>query len=315
MTATRRWNDLIPGLVALAALVTIVVGIALFAQVGTVRGKTFTLYVRVGEARGIMRGSSVWLAGQVVGQVEKVHLLSPGGYADSRVLMELTVSERHRTAIRSDSEVRIGTGGQVIGNPGVSLTIGSPSGEVVQPRDTIVARERPDVEELAARASSATEDLPLVLGNLREISRKVRSGEGSAGAIISDRGGLLQATTGRLEALSARMNAGGSLAGLRSEEFRRRVSGVMAQANSIRALLESEDRSLGRLTRDTALIANMEAMKAELEVVKGLLDRSEGTAGRIMNDGALLAALDSVQAELQALISDAKSRPLRYISF
>jgi phospholipid/cholesterol/gamma-HCH transport system substrate-binding protein len=317
MAVSRSWKELVPGLVASATLLGVLAAILLFARVGAIRGDSFTLFVRVAEARGVMQGSEVWLAGQNVGRVEDVQLLPPGEFAESRVLIRLTIRERHRNAIRSDSEVRIGTGGQIIGNPGVALTIGTPAGQVVASGDTVVARERTEIEDVASRGTEGLGELPHILADVRQIASRVKSGEGSAGAIIANRGTLFEPTNRRLGELTGRFSGaqGGLVAAMRDAETRRRLASVLAGVDSVRSLLSSSETSLGRFRRDTTLFANLAAIQAELDHVRALVANSEGTAGRIVNDGALLKAIESVQQEMAALFADAKARPLRYISF
>jgi phospholipid/cholesterol/gamma-HCH transport system substrate-binding protein len=317
MSVSRGWKELTPGLIALAALLGVVLAILLFARVGAVRGKTFTLYVRVDEARGIMRGSEVWLAGQVVGRVENVRLLPPGRFPEARVLIESEISERHRGAIRRDSDARIGSGGQIIGNPGVALTIGSTGGRIVEDGDTIVALGATDVEALVGRASEAARELPMVMGDLRQIAAKVKAPEGSLGAIAANRESFVAPTLTRLTRLRERVERGrGALARAMSDQaLRQRLAGVLAGADSVQALLSSPETSLGRFRRDSTLVRNLESIQSELGEIRGMIDRSEGTVGRVINDSALVNSVAQIQAELQALIADVKENPLRYISF
>ena len=46
-----------------------------------------------------------------------------------------------------------------------------------------------------------------------------------------------------------------------------------------------------------------------------MLDRPQGTAGRVMRDSAIVRQVAAARIQLDSLISDIKSRPLRYWPF
>ena len=71
------WSDVRGGLLALLVLVAISVATLKYARVGALHGDRIRLYARAGEARGILKGSEVWLLGQKVGLVTDIRFLSP----------------------------------------------------------------------------------------------------------------------------------------------------------------------------------------------------------------------------------------------
>src|SRR5436190_16296543 len=77
MPARLSWRHLIPGIIALAAVAAVALGVAMFAGIGRMRGDTMTLYASESQARGVLRGTEVWLAGQKIGMVDGVSFQPP----------------------------------------------------------------------------------------------------------------------------------------------------------------------------------------------------------------------------------------------
>src|SRR2546423_14426498 len=100
MPRRASWRELVAGLVALAALVGVGLAVLLFARVGRLHGSTFRLYAQTGEARGIIRGSEVWLGGQKVGVVKDVSFMPTSVDPRHRLLIVMQVLSSARQGIR-----------------------------------------------------------------------------------------------------------------------------------------------------------------------------------------------------------------------
>src|SRR5918999_3805338 len=114
MANIARWRDLRIGLGASIALPVASLAVLLLARVGTIRGETIPIYLRVSSARGLMKGSEVWIGGKKVGRVANIRFLPPAGKDADALLIELEVLERYRGAIRRDSPAEIRPGARLI---------------------------------------------------------------------------------------------------------------------------------------------------------------------------------------------------------
>ena len=94
-----------------------------------------------------------------------------------------------------------------------------------------------------------------------------------------------------------------------------RAQRVMARADSVRTLVGSPNTSLGRLRRDSTLVAEVNDIRGELTEVRAALAESRGTAGRVLHDSAAFSALGEVHREMTLLVEDLKKHPLRYSPF
>jgi hypothetical protein len=89
----------------------------------------------------------------------------------------------------------------------------------------------------------------------------------------------------------------------------------MAAADSIRTLMASNRGSLGRFRRDTTLVPNATHVLAEVDTLRALLADPVGSIAAAHSDSTLTLQLARTHTLLALLIKDAKSHPLRYITF
>jgi hypothetical protein len=319
MADSARWRDLQIGIVAAIALVAVSLAVLLFARVGAIRGDTFTLFLRVGSARGLMKGSEVWLGGQPAGRVAAVRFLPPRGPDADALLVEMELLARHRQAIRRDSRAQIRPGARLIAEPVVAIDPGTPGSPVVGQRDTIRARAGADLESMTSRFGKATRELPAVMADVKRMNEQLRNPRGTIGAFGSERGAVelkaVRESGGRLAAsLSRGRGTLGRLLGGRGD-LMARAEGVLARADSVQQLIVSPGFAAGRFGRDTTLKAAVADIQNELAIVRALLDEPRGTAGRVTKDRAIVEALMEAEREMGAIMADMRRRPLRYLNF
>jgi len=320
MARRLAWSNVRGGLIAIAAIVGIAAATLKYARVGALRGDRIRLYAVVGAARGILRGSEVWLMGQKVGRVAEIRFRSPSESDTlTRVLVEMEVLEKYREAMHRDAVAQIRPGGSLIGAMVVYLTPGTTATPTIRDGDTVRAKPQSDAESMTARFGPATKDLPAIIGNVKAIRSSLSSTSGSVGAMMEsaagDRGAM-QSASRQLTRLRRRMvNGGGSLGRIMEGALGTRARVVMARADSVRAFVGSTSSSFGRFKRDSTLAAEVADIRRELEEVRASLTESRGTAGRVVHDSAAFSALGDAHREMTLLLTDMKKHPLRYNPF
>jgi hypothetical protein len=315
MSRTLHWRQLLPGLGALAAIAAVVLGVLLFAEVGAAKGDTIRIYTAIAAARGIMKGSEVWLHGKPVGVVEKIGFRPSSVPPEERLLLALEVGEQYRPFIRLDTDAQVRPGGSFIGAPVIYLTGGSSRARGVAPGDTIIAKPAADLEGIATEFSVASKELPFIMQNLRMINTQLRATTGTIGAFTADGGVELGGLQERGSRVARRFRSGGSLGlalGGRTALVAR-ARGALSGVDSVRALLSSGRGELGRFRRDSTLIRTIGEMRDELAIVRALLDEPRGTAGRVVSDRAIRLELARADTAMQVLFADIKTRPMRYL--
>src|SRR5688572_3654977 len=183
-----RWRSLIPGLIAIAAIVLGTIALLMFAQVGALHGDTVRVFAATDQARGLLKGSDVWLAGQKVGVVADIRFQPVSTKVSQRLLIELELLEQHLPQLRGDSYAQIRTGGSLIGAQVVYLTTGTPTSPEVHDGDTLRAEPQGDTESVASQIATASRQFPAINNNVKLLSSQLESARGTLGAFGAEEG-------------------------------------------------------------------------------------------------------------------------------
>jgi phospholipid/cholesterol/gamma-HCH transport system substrate-binding protein len=319
MAHHTRWTDLSIGMFSALAIVAAALGILLFGRVGRLHGKTFTLYVTTDAARGVIRGTEVWLDGQKVGLVRDVQFRSPAVPPSERVVMRLAVLDDVRDYLRHDSDVQVRAGGTIIGDQVVYISSGHVTSPAIAANDTIHSVPQNDFESISSDAALASREFPAIVANVKLLGAQLHSAQGTLGAFGLDNG---QAQLRRLRAntdrVLAQLSTGGgtvALARNNADELTARARQVLAGADSIRTLLGSNEHSLGRFRRDSTIMRDITDMRAQMDTIQRLAESPDGTIGRMRADTVITRNLHLGMAALDSLFADIKKHPLRYLVF
>jgi phospholipid/cholesterol/gamma-HCH transport system substrate-binding protein len=319
MARRLTWSDVRGGLIACVAIVVAIAGIFKFSHVGALHGDTFALHALVAEARGVTKGSEVWLSGQKIGKITNIYFRPPGA-ADTtqRIAIDMEILDRYRDALRRDAVAQIRSGGSPVGPPVVYLSPGTAGAAPMRGDDTIHARRQIDTEGAAAQFSGATKELPAIVANVKLLRAQLRTTRSAIDGVVGGReAGALRLAGSRMTQLRRSFDGGGdgTVGRLMDGSLAVRTRQVLARSDSVRALLASSGNALGRFRRDSTLVADVADIRNELALVRARLDASDGTAGLLLNDSSLTSALANSQHEMTLLFADMKKHPFRYISF
>jgi phospholipid/cholesterol/gamma-HCH transport system substrate-binding protein len=318
MPQRASWKNLAIGVTALGVVITAAALILIFGRVGTLRGEKYELYVVTDAARGLIRGSEVWLDGQKVGVVKHIDFRPPSASPKERLVLALQILTGAKSHIRRDSRVQIRSGSSVIGEPVVYVTTGTARQPVMHEGDTLRAVQQSDREGLTSDAALASKEFPGIVENVKLLSAQLHSAEGTIGALgMGDAPEMrrLRARAGRL--MSDLKSSDGTFGLMMSEsdELRARAKRAMSQFDSLRVLLGSSEHSFGRFRRDSTIKSNVAEIRRELADVRRLAADSSGGIGRFRSDSAIIQSIHRDLQALDSLMADMKKRPLRYIAF
>ena len=304
-------------MIIVALIAAFAVAVLVYARVGRLHGDTYRLYILTDAARGVIKGTEVWLAGQKIGLVAEIRFAPPGRDTLSRLAIELQLLEEVQELIRDDSFGQIRSGGSLIGAPVVYLTPGTAARPVLANGDTVRAKPQVDTEGLTSAVALAGRELPIVIREAKQVRDDMRRATSQLSELQDNGGVSLSVVGSRAAGITRRATRGGGTVPLlmRDRTVRDRVSTAMHRADTIRALLASEATSYGRFKRDSSLVREIAAVRDEMSILRGLIEQSRGTAGRMVNDKAVTAALASAEKELGRTIEDIKRDPLRYVRF
>jgi len=319
MARTLQWRDLKIGILATSAVIAAALGVLIFGRVGTLHGKTFKVYVTTNAARGVIRGTEVWLDGQKVGLVRNIDFQSPSVDPKDRVVVQLRVLQSAQSHIRVDSHVQVRAGTSLIGDRVIYLSSGTASGRQVADGDTVHSTDQLDYESLSAAAGEATKEFPVIIDNVKLLGAQLKSVNGTLGALGAEgTGSAMQSVRAKASQLLERLSSSNGTVGLaltNRDLMLARARRALAQTDSIRSLLGSTEHSLGRFRRDSTLLGHVTQVKAALDSLQRLADSPNGTIGRLRGDAAILHNIHRAYAALDSLIADMKKHPLRYSPF
>src|SRR5689334_487300 len=189
MARKVHWRDLIIGLIAAAGVIIAAFVILVYGRVGLLHGSKFTLYVLTDAARGVIRGTEVWLDGQKVGVVKGVNFRSPDNPASERLVLVLSILESDRARVRRDSKIQVRSGANIIGDRVVYIASGTTKVGGVADGDTIHGAEQADIEGMTSDAALATRELPAIVENVKLLADQLQTAQGTLGALGLEGGG------------------------------------------------------------------------------------------------------------------------------
>lgn len=319
MARSLSWSDVRGGFIAVVALALVAGATFKYSRLGTLHGDTFQLYALVGEARGLLPGSEVWLAGQKIGKVITIEFRAPSADTTARLELRMQILEKFRAMMHRDAVAQIRPGGSIIGTPVVWLNPGTISAVTLQPGDTVRAKAQTDAENAAGRFAVASKEFPAIINNIKALSGQLQGTGGTMGAIVNAPGGpglpALARTRAEAGRLANRLTTGGTVGRFMQGGVTDRAGRVMARVDSIRALMASPNTSLGRLRKDSTLIAEVGDVRNELTLVRAMVTSTDGTVGRVLHDSAVTNALADAERQMTLLFADIKKHPLRYLVF
>ena len=293
------------GLWVLAGLVIFVVGIM---TIGGMR-KSFVSKIQAkstfDDVNGLKVGNNIWFSGVKVGTVKDISFTG-----NSQVEVILNIEEKSQQYIRKDAVVKISSDG-LIGNKIVVIEGGSPQAEPIQDGDVLRVKREDSQQDMMNTLQANNKNILAITEDFKEISGKIRKGEGSIGKLLADEqlyrnlevtmatlqraAGQAQSVTTSLNEYAAKLNKPGGLANdavtdtLIMRKVRLTVAELGETAQTARAMVEglkqttqdlsadltkSNDNAVGLLLRDKATANDIKTTIQNLESSSEKLDES-----------------------------------------
>ena len=313
MPRKLHWGELIPGMIAAAAILALVIVTLLFARVGEIHGKKVTLYVVAEDAAGILPGTEVWLSGQKQGKVTDVSFRPPSTDTMERVLITTEFLEEALPHVRRDSYAQLKPGGSFIGTLVVSISAGSATSPPLHDGDTVHIRKQGRIANLTRDVGTIEPAFSRLVTEVNTLNAKLESPVGTIGYARAHGMPRLPEVSARMSRIAARASGNGTIGLAMRSNITGRSSHAMAAADSILSLISSNKTSLGRFRRDSTLVTKAGHLLAELDTLRALTSGPIG--GAAAADSVLAKELSRTRGLLAALMKDIKAHPLRYIRF
>lgn len=242
--------------------------------------KSITLKAIFEDVQGLQSGNNVWLSGMKVGTVKKVAF-----YGSSQVEITMNIEQQAQPHIRKDAWARISTDG-LVGNKIVIIYGGSDTSQPVTGTEHLKTEHHAGTDELMATLQANNNNLLEITGNLKMISRKLSTGQGTLGQLINDPtlGNGLKASINHLQAAS-----------LSSER-------VIGDLNNFTSGLRNNGTLANELVTDTMVFHNLKSTVARLNDAASAAEQF--TVSMSNTSARLDSGLNNKNAPLGMLLHD-----------
>ncbi|HXR07531.1 MAG TPA: MlaD family protein, partial [Candidatus Acidoferrum sp.] len=257
-------------------------------------------------------GDAVKMGGVPVGRVESIRLTN----AVARVTMNLDRTMKDQVRLDSTAIIKF-TG--LMGQNYVDISFGTPTGVPAADGATLPTVEQPDLSALVGRldrVASGVENLtksfsgeqidkllgPLTelvknnqsnltatLGNVKDISERIRNGEGTVGRLIAS-------DDLYLTALNTVSNLQGTAADIKKAADD--AHALLTNANDVIAQVKSGQGTLGKIIYDDALHHQAAGAMTNLNQILEKVNKGDGTVSQLINTNSMLK---DVKLSLQKL--------------
>lgn len=284
----------------------------------------YTIVTLLPSVAGLREGATVALAGQQIGQVEKIEFIPMELKRDSNHLkVTLNVAQRVTDQIRGDSRVIIRPQG-LLGDKYIDIQPGTLTSPVLAENDTIIAETALDMEQFLARATEAMDEAVLVIRSLGEITTPLAAGEGTMGKLLQDERlyGTMVSATGELQTLLAEINRGDGALGqlIQDPVLYQRMVSAMTRIDQLGGQILNGNGTLSMLIKSDSLYRGLagtagkaDAAAGQLAALLQRLNQPDGTMNRLMTDPRLFDELLKSVIDLQTLINDIRENPKKYV--
>jgi len=279
------------GVFVLVGLLSFLIVLFWMTDPSTFRGR-YKIVTTVDNAGGVRSGDPVQMYGINLGRVSGFEMTEPG-------IVHITLEIEGEWEIPRNSRTIFGASG-IFGGRTLVVEPGD-SDQMLQDWDTIPGEGASgggllgSVDEMSGQAGTVLERLTALLdtGTVSNVRGSARELE----VLLTELSAIADEQRGALRDLS--QSLGRSAEGL--EAASPDVARAAARADSTMATLQTTSRTL-----DEAV--------GSLQAVLARMDAGEGTLGRLSTDEALYANLNAAAESLNAFLIDLQANPGRYIS-
>lgn len=318
-----EWSQVRVGVVLIVAILVVVGAIFSVGKLLNLFAKRYTIVTLVQSAAGLPKGAAVTLAGQRVGQVQSIDFIPMERKRDgANVQVTMAVAREVAGQIRSDSRAMMRTQG-LLGDKYIDITPGSLRARALQPGDTVRMQPATDFDVLLANAGQALDTAKLMVGDMRALTRRIASGQGTLGKLVTDQTAYdnMVVTLAQLRSTLAGFNdPNGSLGRMAHDPtLYNRLVRAVGRVDSLGAMIAGGQGSLGKLlTRDDIYTGLLGTVNRADSAVGGLAAITKsfrggnGSLQRLMTDPALYDQFVKAVTDLQTLLDDVRTQPKKY---
>jgi len=271
--------------------------------------KSYPVKVHFADVMGLRVGDNVFVRGVDVGKIKDLDIGHDGVY--------LTANLEQPIKIYADYKVEI-LPASVLGGRYLSIDGGTPDGKLVD--STTVLHGQPPLDLINEASDTISmirktlndgvlSDLKVTMHNVRMLSDKLSSGEGTIGKLLADDAVYddLRVASAGLKTVSEQLANGEGTIGklLASDDVYNDLSDVAGNLKQISDRLAAGQGTLGKLlSQDDVLYEDIAAAAAAVRKIAVSLEDGDGTLGKLMTDDTLYDETKDLLSAARGAIDD-----------
>lgn len=307
------WSKLRVGVVITLALLTLLVTVFFAGGLQNILSPKVELTAQIHDAKGLRKGSPVWISGIEVGSVKSIDLDPAHG-----TLITLSVHKSTLPYIKKDSLVSVLTMG-LLGDKYVELSSGSSFAEPATPKDVLRGTTHLELKDAMEIGTASVQRMSDFIESLQNLVSKIEKGEGSLAKFLGDPSlysNLKESSETLLRIAKEFRESHGTMKKLLEDPvLHTKMVGAASQVENFGRKLNEGEGSLKKLVEDPALYDNLARASLQLSSILERIDRGEGLAGTLISDQELATELKETLTELKLLTQDIKEHPKKYFKF
>jgi phospholipid/cholesterol/gamma-HCH transport system substrate-binding protein len=293
-----RWAELRVGLLVLVGAGLLIFILAIVGSNIKLFTPEYRLMLFVPNIEGLVNGSMVTLAGRKIGYVNDMRFVQVEG--QNGVQVELKLDKSFQDRITDHSQAIIRTIG-LLGDKYVDISLGSPGEQVLKEGEYLKMISSVDFEVFTSKLNTSFDDFAATLASMRHITKRLDE---------EDLGKFVRSMNNVVNALTAQRGSAGKL--IYDPALYRQFSSVAENLDTVTTLLKRGHGTLGKMIVDSTLYRTLASFSSRSDSLVSNLMHS-GSAGRVFNDDQLYSDLMNLIKELNALVTDIRTNPDRYV--
>jgi phospholipid/cholesterol/gamma-HCH transport system substrate-binding protein len=293
-----RWAELRVGLLVLVGAGLLIFILAIVGSNIKLFTPEYRLMLFVPNIEGLVNGSMVTLAGRKIGYVNDMRFVQVEG--QNGVQVELKLDKSFQDRITDHSQAIIRTIG-LLGDKYVDISLGSPGERVLKEGEYLKMISSVDFEMFTSKLNTSFDDFAATLASMRHITKRLDE---------EDLGKFVRSMNNVVNALTAQRGSAGKL--IYDPALYRQFSSVAENLDTVTTLLKRGHGTLGKMIVDSTLYRTLASFSSRSDSLVSNLMHS-GSAGRVFNDDQLYSDLMNLIKELNALVTDIRTNPDRYV--
>lgn len=314
-SAYITWDQLKVGLTVLVGLGILGVAIYYIGRAANIFADRYELVAFLPDAPGLRVGGSVMIAGQMAGTVTDIEFLPVDGDTTRNLRVTMSIDETLREQVRGDSKVKLRTLG-LLGDKVLDIKPGTPRYAALTPNDTVTVEPAIDYDAVIAKAAGAVDDIVGLTKDFRAITGGLVRGEGTVGALLTDRELYDQftGTMARTNAMLTRVQTSRGTVGrlLDDPKLYNDMVALIESMNTLVGQVNTSEGTVGMLLRDTTLYANLVGITQGGDSLMTMLTQGNGLANKLLTDQTLYDGINKLVTDLSAILADVRQDPKPY---